>query len=176
MKSQIGKKLRVQIAELSSFHNNELVANIITRFFNNIVKNQHIHIELDYLGCVGNCVRLIFATNQTIESKMRYLLNHNHTKRYGGIQIARDTILFRQMLILTGIPISIRVIEKQATTIEKYAKINKCNIVRGASRYMLKVIRDRKALLHEELIAWHYHPAKIAKWLEDGNELEDYLQ
>lgn len=41
--------------------------------------------------------------------------------------------------------------------------------------YDYDLIEDDNKLIHEELQMYIFHPSRIQKWLDDGNELEDYM-
>jgi hypothetical protein len=53
---------------------------------------------------------------------------------------------------------------------KRYLKLNPAIV-----EYDYEAIRTTNQPRHEELIAYLHHPTRIAKWLEAGNDLEEYL-
>jgi hypothetical protein len=63
---------------------------------------------------------------------------------------------------------------------EHRSRINKENHNRWSARKFFRAINfkplsESKRDLHDDLMAYLYHPSRIEKWLNDGNEVEEYL-
>ena len=74
-----------------------------------------------------------------------------------------------------GINIFMRDYERNHELIKREILLKKGEYHPWVYSYNFKALAKSKRDLHDDLMAYLYHPRRIEKWLNEGNEVESYL-
>ena len=125
-----------------------------------------------------------FLKKGNIYDLKKSLIEMNAISCYSSIRIKDITeglIICKSLLCEQNIIIHVINRTKVNRSIMKWLFWNKYACLRSTTKknyridYPFKQYRLFRQKLHEELIQYHYHPEKINKWINDGNNIENYL-